>query len=173
MGVLIEAFSIVIRRVSLEQLYPGGERRYRRLAPNETYCADDALTRVGFMVRADVQAFVEELQRCGLLFHDGRQFQDIAVVDQMTGPTAACPWLDFGRHQAGYAVAWIHGGSPLPLAHPPGWTPTQSASMQLMQSHDIRHDLRPMARRNGVETFLECRTGGELHTGRTSARPLD
>jgi hypothetical protein len=73
MCVLVEAISVVVPIAVLEKKYPRGAAQYERDCPNGTYCADEHLTRVGFMVPGDVGAFVERLSRLGLVFQlDGR-----------------------------------------------------------------------------------------------------
>jgi len=48
MGVLVEGISVIVRRDAFERYYPGGTAGYESDAPNETYCDDEYLTRVGF-----------------------------------------------------------------------------------------------------------------------------
>lgn len=144
MSVLVEAISVLVRRVTLEAKYPGGVARYREDCPSQTFCMDDRLTRIGFMAPADVRDFIDRLKGFGLTFYNGEQFCDIAVVDQMDGPTAACPWLQWTRHEEGYCVAWRSDGTPESLAHPPGWTPGQSGRLHLTRTEDIERELLPM-----------------------------
>ena len=69
MAVLVEGFSVVVRREAVEQKFPGGMDAYVRQLLNETYCVDGYPRRV---VGADRHASVEILS---LLrpwhFHDG------------------------------------------------------------------------------------------------------
>jgi hypothetical protein len=78
MVVLIEAISVVIRRNEIEASYPGGWKSFAADAPNSTLCADSQLARVGFMQPSDVQAYVSELERSGLVYEEGGSAKDIA-----------------------------------------------------------------------------------------------
>src|SRR5204862_7547916 len=111
-----------------------GTRAYERACPNRTFCSDGQLTRVGFCVPAEVAAWVNTLKARGLVLFDGRQFRDLAVVDEYRGPTAPCPWLEGGRHELGFSVVWLSGTSPSPAAAPPGWHLGQSAKRRSVQN---------------------------------------
>ena len=66
MSVLIEAISVVVPVPVLKQKMPGGFPGYIRGCPNQTFCHDGKLTRVGFMHSDDVERFVARLERSGL-----------------------------------------------------------------------------------------------------------
>lgn len=97
MAVLVEALSVVIRRDSLEVKFLGGIKGFQKIVPNQTFCADDELVRVGFMTPQDVGEFIELLEKAGLEFIQNDKAIDIAVVDQMKGPTTKVDWLEFAR----------------------------------------------------------------------------
>jgi hypothetical protein len=112
MGVLVEGISVIARRDAIDSKYPGGVSQYAADCPNPTFCADDDLTRVGFTSPYDAQRWVTALQQRGLVFVEDEQAVDVAVVDQVKGPTSRCDWLEFGRHDDGYVVAWLTGKEP-------------------------------------------------------------
>lgn len=93
MSVLAEAISVIVPRDVIVRKYPGGLVGYERDCPNRTYCADDHLTRVGFMNPTDVEAFVRRLTSLGFVHLSHGASIDLCVVDQHRGPTAACAWL--------------------------------------------------------------------------------
>src|SRR4051812_30763383 len=97
MSVLAEAISVVVPVGVVSTKYPGGMSGYRRDCPNRTFCADEYLTRIGFMDPRDVQSFVGSLQMKGLVFVVKGTAIDLVVVDQLRGPTVSCPWLSFER----------------------------------------------------------------------------
>jgi len=166
MCVLVEAISVVVPIVVLERKYPGGAAQYERDCPNGTYCADENLARVGFMVPGDVGAFVERLSRSGLVFQlDGRSV-DIVVVDQLHGPTTLCDWLESGRHPDGYSAAWLAGIEAGALAHPPGWTPAQSAAMKFVPNESARDRFLILANEENLDTVLDYETGKQSYRGR-------
>jgi hypothetical protein len=62
MAVLIESYSVVVRNATIADKYPGGMDAY----PNATFCLDDHLCRVGFMVAQDAEVFAAaRSRRCG------------------------------------------------------------------------------------------------------------
>ena len=168
MGVLAEALSVVIPVTVLDDKYPGGVDGYRSNSPNATFCTDGHLTRIGFMTPPDVKAFVDELKAVGLSFHNGTEFTDIAIVDQNIGPTSACRWLKAGRHPLGFAVAWLDGTSPSPMAAPTGWTIDQSAQLTFVPNEDAQSRTFHLARKGNTDILLDFATGKEIYVGRTT-----
>ena len=130
MSVVCDVISVIVRISTLEEKYPGGLEAYGRAAPAPTFCSDEHLTRVGFVSREEVGTFVEGLQEKGLIFIDGGECVDIAVVDQFAGATAPVPWLEFlfpfdwNVHLA----ALIGTDSMQPVYLPPGWDPAVARS---------------------------------------------
>src|SRR5262249_38941529 len=128
MSVLVEVISVIVRKITIQQKYPGGLPRYQEECPNRTFCMDEYLTRIGFMTPVDVGSFVGSLQVEGLVFSQNGKFIDIAVVDQRTGLTAGCDWLQFGKHPAGFSMCWLGGTEPGKVAVPEGWSLENSHS---------------------------------------------
>lgn len=167
MSVLIECISVVVRRETLERLYPGGTAAYERYAPNATFCADAELTRVGFMTPDDVRAFVGRLERLGFVVLGPTGFVDLAIVDQHRGTTAPCDWLQFGKHVAGYAMAWTPGTAPSPMNAPAGWHAGRTDQIHFTPEAEKGDRLIPLGRRGKLDVFLDTRTGKEVYVGRT------
>jgi hypothetical protein len=96
MAVPIQYLNVIVRKSTLESLYPGGVEAYREACPNGTYEADEWLTRVGFMNPGELDWFVNELESKGLRLwnSDGCTFGDIAIVDTLGAPTR-CDWLQW------------------------------------------------------------------------------
>lgn len=167
MSVLAEALSVIVRVATLNTEYPGGLSRYKAACPNRSFCCDGYLTRVGFMAPADVRAFVDELQDAGLiLFHDGA-FKDMAVVDQIAGPTASCDWLEGGRHTDGYSAVWLKGSHPVDLAVPDGWTPDVSRDMTFVSDAELSERVLPLGDEGDSDVYLDFRTGKEVYVWRS------
>lgn len=137
MSVLAEAISVVAPIPVLEERFPGGLAGYRSLVPNGQFCADEHLTRVGFMSPSDVARWVGILTEHGLEPVRGETentwgtWTDYAVVDQFDGPTRPCPWIAFEKSADGYSFCWLAGTEPGALASPVGWTADSSRSMIL------------------------------------------
>lgn len=66
MAVLVEAISVIVRRDAINQRFAGGWEAFVECVPNATLCYDADLARVGFMARADAQAFIHRLEVRGL-----------------------------------------------------------------------------------------------------------
>lgn len=122
MSVVCDVISVIVRISTLEEKYPGGFEAYGRAAP-ATFCSDEHLTRVGFVSAEEVSAFVEGLEEKGLIFFDGTECVDIAVVDQFAGATAPVPGLEFSFpfDWNVYLVALIGTDSMQPVYLPPRW----------------------------------------------------
>ena len=69
----------------------GGFEACRRVAPTATFCSDAHLTRVGFVSREEVGAFVEGLGEKGLIFIDGGECVDIAHLAALLGTDSMQP----------------------------------------------------------------------------------
>ena len=135
MAVLVEAISVLVRKDSIQSKIPGGEERFRLLIPNDTYCDDGELARVGFLNPTDVGSFIDELEEAGLTFMEDGKCVDLAVCDQQVGLTADCDWVEFSHlpiEGGRVGAAWIFEGerfgfgvhmssATIQLATPPGW----------------------------------------------------
>lgn len=133
MAVLCEAISVLVPKSVVNERYPGGITEYKLAVPNNTYCSDGQLTRVGFMHSNDVIEWVGQLTDAGLVFiaetsGTAAQAIDIVVVDQLTGPTCPCSWLTTVVEE-GVRWAWITATGFGTKAAPMNWAPAQSASM--------------------------------------------
>ena len=97
MPILIEAISVVVKKRAIEERFPGGVPGFVSQVPNQTYCDDGNLVRVGFMSPPDVQDFVGHLEACGLVYLNNGCPEDIVVVDQLQGPIVKCCLLYTSR----------------------------------------------------------------------------
>jgi hypothetical protein len=140
MAVLVEGISVVVRRDSIERKVLGGWEHFCFMVHNATLCFDEDLARVGFLSPQAVREFIRELESVGLTFIEDDQPVDLVVLDQQTGPTAPCDWIEFTRmrwpgdseedNRVGACWLWdkprIGSGIHLPalgisLATPVGW----------------------------------------------------
>ena len=165
MSVLVEAINVIVRRETLERKYPGGEDAYQRDCPNKTFCADDYLTRVGFMSPQDTQQFIDRLTALGFVFHDGEQFIDIAVVDQTVGLTAPCDWLMAGHFPEGFSGCWLAGTDDHWTAFPEGRTP-ESVIATNTRLAEPESDYEFIRHEGNRSVFRERKTGKLWYTPR-------
>jgi hypothetical protein len=186
MAVLVEAISVIVRRDAIIEKYPGGWNIFANAAPNRTLCHDDRIARVGFMATQDVERFVDHLTRNGLTFLSHSIAQDIVVVDQQSGPTTKCEWLEFGRipfEDSGGDVSacWFFDGphplpgmcfpsKPMNLAVPPGWQfrGTLSDQYVFVPTGEESERLQFLRAEDRVNVFLDRETGEEVYVGRTT-----
>ncbi len=135
MAVVCDALSVLVRNETLDDRWPGGAEAYAAEAPNRTFCTDGLLTRIGCMTPNDVSYWVDLLRDRGYRFVEDIEGVatciDIAVVDQLSGPTADCPWI-VTEVRDGVRWSWLAGQDPGELVGPPGWTPAKSASMHFV-----------------------------------------
>ena len=111
MAVLCEAISVVIRRDSINTYFRGGWDKFFEAIPNQTFCTDGELIRIGFLNPNEVKLFVDAIVDSGLqfqadkkilgLFTKSRKINDIIIVDQHQGPLAPCSWVEFGKVKVG------------------------------------------------------------------------
>lgn len=174
MAVLMEAISVVIRVETIQGKFPGGMSAFLAVVPNKTYCSDGELARVSFMVPQDVGAFVDRLESSGLRFLRAGSAADLAVVDQRSGPTTPCAWLEFGHVNlsAGgnrVAASRLKGSRSKQIATPPDWTyeNSLSASHTFVANEDISARLEFLRTENGIDVYLDKTTGKEVYAGRT------
>jgi hypothetical protein len=134
MAVLVEAISVVIRAEAIIKHYPGGWTAFEANPPNETLCADGELVRLGFMVPADVKAFVDGLAAYGIKYLVDGKAADLVVVDQRSGFAAPCDWADFTHGPVDadptkrVAACILVGSKVQELVTPDGWQYNESLS---------------------------------------------
>ena len=146
MAVLIEGISVVVRYDAIDRRFAGGRRQFLEAVPSQTFCADDDLARVGFMLPANADAFARMLEEGGLTSPRDGHAVDYAVVEQLRGATTPAEWLEYGRvpfdgSGSEVAVCWLCEGSsataglqkpesPMQIATPEGWTYEHSLSAE-------------------------------------------
>jgi Tetratricopeptide repeat len=167
MAIVIEAFSVVVRNSTLAAKYPGGVVGYSRDCPNATFCTDGHLSRIGFMMPQDADAFVSALAAKGLTPSRKGAAEDAVVIRAEGGPVRACAWIESER-TGNVTVAWMAGADRGELHAPDGWTADRS--VQLMTAEDIKH-LEYVRTQGNVDVYRDRRTGKELYAGRTASAP--
>lgn len=205
MAVLCEGISVIVRRDSIDERFTGGWAAFEELVPNATLCSDGELARVGFMNPDSVEDFVSELEVRGLTF-DADEFrdaaeafgvpeneladelnrEDIAVVDQVRGPTRPCAWLEFGRFPMGQSpvdkvsMCWLFEGErilgeahyfkekSMQLHAPTGWRYEGSLSQKFgfVPTEDFDDRLTYLRSEAGLDVYLDRATGKEVFVGR-------
>jgi hypothetical protein len=180
MAVLVEAISVVFRLDAVRSKWNGGWDAFVELVPNNTLCYDDYLARVGFMDPDRVRSYIGLAARSGLTPLEDDQFKDLAVVDQVSGPTALCKWLEFGRLPFGDSGAEVSAcwfmpisrrdlpGLHIPdtetghIAVPHGWTIDHSPSMHFVPNESVQDELTFLRYEDGLAVFRREASGQEV-----------
>ena len=180
MAVLVEAISIIIRRETIDEKYPGGVDQYIKDSPNGTFCMDEEITRVGFMSPDDVDAFIENLELLEFRCVNDGQYEEIAVVEQLRGFTLPCEWLEildvtlFEGNQK-FRVCQIKGSALSGVFCPHGWNYETSLSKRVVMVETDKMDERMVFLRqeNEWDVYRDKVTGKELYIKRQRRRHLN
>ena len=97
MAVLVEGLSVVVRNSALDKKFPGASSRFQDGLSDDPICFDDNLTCIHLASPDEVGAFVGWCEGAGLIFLANGVCVDIVVVDQRTGPTTDCEWIQYSR----------------------------------------------------------------------------
>lgn len=171
MPVLIEAISVVVIKRAIEERFPGGVPGFVSQVPNQTYCDDGNLVRVGFMGPPDVQDFIGHLEACGLVYLNKGCPEDFAVVDQLRGPMVPYNWLRFLHLQIDdgkILAACLEGDDgPDQVVCPSGWEFSKSLSQRntFVPSEEIAERLEPLPSESGLSVFRDRETGQKVFLG--------
>jgi len=175
MPVLVEGISVIVRRDAIDRRYKGGWNGFAAARPNATLCFDAEIARIGFMAPPDVTHFVNGLRSMGFVFPEPTtEPTEIVVIDQRTGPTTPCDWIEVIRVPVpGGAVvaARLKGSQEKNLVCPGGWNYERSMSKtHLFVPNEKRNtDLELIGEENGVQIYRNKKTGEKVYAGRTSA----
>jgi hypothetical protein len=176
MAVLVEGISVIVKASAIASKYPEGWEGFKKAIPNQTFCADGELVRVGFMSPNDVKAFVEGLEGCGLTYlHQGKA-QDLVVVDQARGPTTECDWIEYGKidwqndPQKKVSACRIVGSKVDQILTPDGWAYEKSLSLNFgfVATGKEHERLVYLKTEDKLEVYVDIATGEEVYIGRTS-----
>lgn len=175
MAVLVEAISVIVLRAAIDACFPGGWSAFQSIVPNRTFCFDSKIARVGFMSAPEVTVFIDQLESAGLRFLVNDEAQDIAVVDQLTGPTTRAAWLEATRINAndtGGRVTACRFPAELDeeVVTPEGWVFEGSLSDKpnFTSDEEFRMNMEFVRSNGGLDVYLDKRTGKEVFVGRTS-----
>lgn len=177
MAVLVEAISVIVRRPAIAERFKGGWPAFQRAIPNATGCYDDDLARVGFMSPAEVEAFVSVLEAGGLIFRRDGQAVDIAVVDQLRGPSVPAPWLEVAKVELfepklKVCACWLAGQKLDGIAMPAGWKFEGSLSDRPgFAAEGTEGDrLKFLRHEGGNDVYLDLISGKEVFVGRPAVK---
>lgn len=183
MAVLVEAYSVIVRRDSIDSKFTDGWQGFRRTVPNGTLCTEGELARVGFMDSEDACNYVEILEQNGLMYLKDGKAVDIVVCDQIHGPHEECEWIEYGRlpfeGENKISAAWLYEGRRIgtglhfkslnyQLAIPSDWQFEGSLSDtgQFSEPDDFDECMEFLRVENGVEVYWNKNTNKEVYVGK-------
>jgi hypothetical protein len=177
MAVLIEAFSVVIRRDAVEAKYPGGIIQFINDGPNNTLCMDRDIVRVGFMAESEANDFIESLKRDGFRCEVNGEGNEIALVEQFRGVCPPCDWLEFLQlRMYGYqevSACNLKGGPFDGLSIPKGDTSFSKNKPIVTNETEFRARMTFLRHEGNCDVYFDKLTGKELYIGRTSRRTIN
>lgn len=91
-AILIEAYTVIMRKATIAEKYPGGLEQYRQ---DHNPLEDDHLAALLFMNPAGVRKFISWLEGYGFQYVVDDRSVDIVVVDMFDGPIRPCGWVGF------------------------------------------------------------------------------
>lgn len=178
MAVLIEGYSIVIRKKRVERKFPDGLKGFIKHVPNNTFCYDENFIRVGFMQREDFIEFSNFLEENGLTYiaENDNEAIDYVIVQQGEGFYVDCDWAELihfqiDKEKAKTVMACrVAGSDDSILAAPHGWSYDHSFYSQGMYLNkaQIKANLKFVKREGNVEVYEHRETGQLFYVGRTS-----
>jgi len=177
MAVLVEAYSVVIRKETINEKYPGGVDQYIEDCPNGTFCMDQDITRVGFMSPDDVDAYIDNLELLGFTCVNDGEYDEIAVVVQFRGFILPCEWLEcldvkiFEGDQK-LMVCQIKDSAFSGVFCPRGWDYETSFSKRvvMVESEGTEKRMKFLRHEDGVDFYLDTLTGQEVFIEQTIRR---
>jgi hypothetical protein len=165
MAVSAMACSVIVRNHSVEARFPGGMASFRGSCPNESFCTDGTISRIGFINTDDARIFIGRLVEAGLAPSIPQSASEIALVVQGHGFSSQCDWLQLGLFE-GHPCAWLAGsdrGSLFIPQHELNADLGEAIPTDEYYASYERIDLRAGGR---VEVYRHRKTGKILYVGR-------
>jgi hypothetical protein len=175
-SVLIEALTVIARRVTLDISHPGGVDDFLRIAAERDdvryAIADEQLVAVSTFEPAAIKFLFDVLSEANLLFSNGDTAAEAVVVDMEVVPDGESPWLMISRHRHGFTTATLTAAPQPRLVTPPSWTLAETWSLF---REDLRDDgpenVQSLGVDDGLEHVLDFRTGAVI-TGTDARSPV-
>ena len=139
MSVLVEAITVTVPLDAISRRFEGGFETYQQIVPNGTLRFDEHLTALSLTTPEDVADFIDKLETLGLTFLEQGEAMDIAVIDQHTGPTTPCSWLEFSAETDGPSSCWKKGTPPGSMSTYDDWSYDNSlgSAFQHLETREI------------------------------------
>lgn len=167
MSVLIEAVTLVVRRMRFDAIYPGGATTFLRATleltpPPRFACGDDPhLLNISFDSAEHALPAIELLRFVGLrgIEDSVREAIDFTLVEEHQDSCPGYRWFVWHRHEDGFTYGWDPAADVGAVAGPPAWTRHRSRGAECRVVGDQADDMLLLASENGARSFLDLRTG--------------
>lgn len=170
MAVLVEAISVVVKVSSILDNYRGGWEAFKKDCPNKTLVSDGELVRIGFTDPRHARLLVERFKMVGFTFAGDAKESDFCVVDQLSGATTACDWIDVGTVPVDgddahlVTAARLKGGRSKAMMKPEGWKFEGSISQKpnFVKAVDVLQRLKLLRMEGDAGVFWDPVEGKEV-----------
>lgn len=180
MAVLIEAWSVLVRRDAIDARFNGGWSNFLRLVPNRTLCMDTNLARVAFISWEDAESYIRFLASHGLVPANDEHWLDMVALNHIDGIEHPVPWLKTAtttlKPNQTVLVGWLSERQssdsftyfPTDFSAPEGWTYEDSLMANGQLIYPDNSDRYTLVRQeNGVKVYLDRDSGKEIFVGHT------
>lgn len=170
MAVFVDGTNIIVRVDALERIYPGGLNGLERDCPNQTFCTDGYIARIGFMADLDASRFINYLVDQGLTHKMASQCIDLTIFSAIEGVEEGCDWLNVSHDQRGFDFAWHAGNLPGEIVAPEIVDmDNYKEPLTFYSPEDIAEHLEFIREDGAVRVFRDKRDGKILYSGRTTS----
>ena len=166
MAIPIEGFSVVAQLERIQSLLDNGVVEI----PNATALSDKHIWKCSFMSHADAQKFVKSLEESGLNASQGPDSDVVIATEFDRSVEPYCEWLSIGVWDKA-VIAWRAGTNPETITAHEGWDPKVGSGLEFHDPSSMQF-LEFLRLEDGIEVFLNKKTGEEVYIGRTST-PVD
>lgn len=158
--------SVVVRNADINARFPGGMPAFAKFCPNQTFCTDGTISRIGFMVECDARTFANSIATAGLAPLGTDVSSEIALVRQGQGFAYPCDWLQLGLFDGRLAV-WLRGADRGDLYLPEAEINAQGTIVPIT-TEQLRADYEFVGLKNGgkTEAYRHKTTGKPLYVAR-------
>ena len=162
-AIVVEGFTVVVRldRIQGKLTHPTFE------LPNATALFDDHLWRCAFMAEGDARSFLNYLGKLGMKVEPGPDCEAVLVDEFELAEERPCEWLNLAKWEKA-VIAWRAGTEPEKVVASEGWDPKKGSGLTRENLSEMGH-LEFLGEENGVETYLNKKTGKKVYSSRTKS----
>jgi tetratricopeptide (TPR) repeat protein len=162
MAVPIEGYSVVAQFSRIQRLLDDGSLKI----PNATVLSDTHIWKCSFMALDDARKFLQVLEKSGLNGSRGPDSDVVIATEFDRSVEPYCEWLKMAVWEKA-VIAWMEGTRPDTVIAREGWDPKVGSGL-IFHDQSTMHFIEFLRLENGVEVFLNKKTGKEVYVGRTS-----